>query len=171
MTQLKEEKSNVHVMGDFNASVGQELTVTKCIGKFRLGKLNDRGQCLIEFCEQLNLIITNTFYEVPNRRRYTWKAPGDIRRFQIDFIMVKQKYRNQIKSSHSYPGFNVDSDHNLVMAKCNTIRFKTRRNVTQKKWCLEKFKYERKQIEFKKELETKETETWEELNSSSGNIR
>ena len=28
-----------------------------------------------------------------------------------DYIFVKQRYRNQVQSSHSYPGANVDSDH------------------------------------------------------------
>src|SRR6476469_861497 len=49
---------NVIVMMDFNAVVGEgkEDTVVR---KFGLGKRNDRGERLIEFCKSQNLMITN----------------------------------------------------------------------------------------------------------------
>jgi len=51
------------------------------------------------------------------RRRHTWTSPGDRTRNQIDYIMISSRFRNAIKSSHSYPGADVDSDHNPVVAK------------------------------------------------------
>ena len=50
---------NVIVMGDFNAVVG-EGKEDRVVGKFGLGKRNDRGERLIEFCKSQNLVITNT---------------------------------------------------------------------------------------------------------------
>lgn len=91
---LTEEKSNLILMGDFNAQVGSCTSNQECVGKFALGKRNARGERLIEFCEQNDMIITNTMYEVPNRtnrRRYTWTAP-DQRKYQIDFILVKRRF-------------------------------------------------------------------------------
>ncbi|KAI5755057.1 hypothetical protein M8J77_013699 [Diaphorina citri] len=162
---ITEEKSNVFIMGDFNGSVGEQNSTSNCIGKFGLGTQNDRGTRLLEFCEQLEFVISNTFFEVPKRRRYTWKAPGDMRRLQIDFILVKRKFRNQVQSSHTYPGFDIDSDHNLVMAKCN-IKFKKRVLNIEKKWCLEKLKYDTLSEEFKIDLQKSECHSWEELKSS-----
>lgn len=124
---LTETNSNVFITGDFNACVGCDETNSS--GKFGLGKGNDRGKRLIQFCEQQDMIISNTYFEVPNRRRYTWKAPGDTARYQIDYILVKKKYKSQIKSCHAYPGFEIESDHNLLIAKCK-IMFIKRRNVT-----------------------------------------
>src|SRR6476469_5900196 len=49
---------NVIVMGDFNAVVG-EGKEDRVVGKFGLGKRNDRGERLIEFCKSQNLVITN----------------------------------------------------------------------------------------------------------------
>ena len=49
--------------------------------------------------------------------------PGDINRYQIDYIMVKNRFKNQVKESRSYPGADIDSDHNLVMMKCE-LKFK-----------------------------------------------
>lgn len=100
-------------MGDFNALVGcHDMPQSECVGKFGYGKMNDRGSKLIDFCVENELIVTNTFYDVPMIRRYTYKAPGDICRYQNDFILVIKRFRNQIKSSHAYPGFDIDSDHN-----------------------------------------------------------
>src|SRR6476619_8495891 len=52
---------NVTVMGDFNAVVG-EGKEDRVVGKLGLGKRNDRGERLIEFCKSQNLVITNTWF-------------------------------------------------------------------------------------------------------------
>jgi len=43
---------------------------------------------------------------------------GDINRYKIDYIMIKYRFSNQVKKSRSYPGVDINSDHNLVMMKC-----------------------------------------------------
>lgn len=108
-------------------------------------------------------------FSVPKRRRYTWKAPGDTARYQIDYILVKRKHRNNIRSSHAYPGSQIDSDHVLVKAKCN-IRFKKHVLVTKKNWCLSKLKDEKKVTDFHKVLEDrmreKGAESWEDIKAN-----
>lgn len=37
--------------------------------------------------------------------------------------MVKNRFKNQVKKSRSYPGADMDSDQNLVMMKCE-LKFK-----------------------------------------------
>src|SRR6476469_1916524 len=69
----------VIVMGDFNAVVG-EGKEDRVVEKLGLGKRNDRGERLIEFCKSQNLVITNTWFQQETRRRYTWKSPDDLRR-------------------------------------------------------------------------------------------
>ena len=90
------KNDNVIIMGDFNASVGTNK-IGRIFGKFGLGTTNRRGERLIEFCTQHEMVVTNTFFNVPLRRWYTWKAPADSGRYQIDYILVKRRYRNQIK--------------------------------------------------------------------------
>lgn len=53
-----------------------------------------------------------------NVRRLRWLG-----RHQIDYIMVKKGFRNLVKSSTSYPGVNINSDHNIVVIKYN-LKFK-----------------------------------------------
>ena len=53
---------------------------------------------------------------VPARksRLYTWEKLGDTGRYQIDYILVKDRYRNSVKCCKSYPGADAYTDHNLV---------------------------------------------------------
>ena len=118
-------------MGDWNAVVGEQRE-GQIAGSYGLGSRNDRGDKLIEFCRRKKLVITNTWFSQPKRRRYTWKQPGDIARYQIDYIMVKQRYRNGVKGSCSYPGADVYSDHNLVAMKIQTRLKKIRTGVKSK---------------------------------------
>src|SRR6478609_10744057 len=76
----QKETDNVIVMGDFNAVVGKGKE-DRVVGKFELGKRNDRGERLIEFCKSQNLVITNTWFEQEKKKKYTWKSPGDLRRY------------------------------------------------------------------------------------------
>ena len=113
------------VMGDKNAKIGKGK-VDDTVGDFGLGDRNDRGDRLLQFCQEFNLMIANTFFEHPSRYLYTWKSPGDRCRNQIDYIMIKKRFRNNIKNVKTYPGadMGVNCDHNLLVARIN-IKLKT----------------------------------------------
>ena len=115
-------------IGDFNAKVGSNHE--NVVGKFGLGDCNERGERLIQFCKENQLIVTNTFYEHPMRRRYTWKSPGDRYMNQLDFILVRDRFRNSVKQARSYPGADIASDHNPVLVKLNV---KLKKNKTSTK--------------------------------------
>jgi len=121
--------TNTIVMGDWN-SVGDEPFRT-IVGPHGLGRKNHRGQMLINFCERTGLIVTNTWFRKPKRRLYTWKVPGDRSRHQLDYILMKHRFRNNVKDVQTLPGADIDSDHNLLVAKICTrlkkiIRFQKR---------------------------------------------
>lgn len=123
------------IMGDFNAKIGKGR-VDDIIGDFGLGIRNERGDRLIEFCQEHDMAITNTFYKLHERRLYTWKSPADkdnkIRRNQIDYVLIKKRYRNTIKSAKTYPGTDIGSDHNPVIVKME-IRLKKQAAIDNKK--------------------------------------
>ena len=89
----------------------------KEIGKFGLGRRNERGEKLVEFCKRRKLMVSNTWFEQPKRIIYTWKKPGYTGRYQIDYILVKQRFRNGVKSANSLPGADCNSDHNMVVMR------------------------------------------------------
>jgi hypothetical protein len=134
---IKKEKATdqVIVLGDWNAVVG-EGREGKVVGEFGLGKRNERGQELVNFCKRMKLAVTNTWFRHEKRRRYTWKKPGDTGRYQLDYILIKHRYRNSVKNSRAYPGADVDSDHNLVMAKIELKLKKIVKSIQKRKWCM-----------------------------------
>jgi len=89
-------EENLVVMGNWIAVVGEAI-VNNVTGAFGLGRRNERGDRFLGFCVKYNLIITNTCFNHHRRRIYTWKMPGDINRYQIDYIKVKNRFKNQIK--------------------------------------------------------------------------
>ena len=115
---LKQTKStdNVIIMGDFNAKVGN-TAMSRCMGKEGLGKTNERGERLIQFCEHHDVCIVNTMYKQPKRLLYTWKSPGDLHRNQIDYVLVKNRFKNAVITCKTYPGADIGSDHNPVIMK------------------------------------------------------
>lgn len=127
---IKEVKSTeiLIIMGDFNAKVGNGKQ-EDIVGGFGLGKQNERGERLFQFCHENNLIVTNTFFQQHPRRLYTWTSPNDITRNQIDYILISKRFRNSIKKCKTYPGADINSDHNPVIAKMK-IRLK---NIQQNK--------------------------------------
>ena len=129
------------VMGDMNAKIGNGK-VDGYIGGFGLGNRNERGDRMLEFCVDKDLMVANTYFQHPVRRLYTWKSPGDVRRNQIDYIMVKRRFRNCIKDCRTYPGADINSDHCLLVSKMN---IKLKRIVKKKgkdQYDLEMFKQE-----------------------------
>lgn len=140
LIKLTKHKDNLIIIGDFNAVIGEGSDGIE-VGKYGLGKRNDRGDRLLEFCRQHELVISNTLFNNHKRRRYTWKMPGDLGRYQIDFILVRNRFKNQVKSCNTYPGADINSDHNLVMMKCD-LKFKKIKKPIKKyhKWNLDKLK-------------------------------
>ena len=103
---------------------------------------------LIDFRERNGLIFTNTWFKKPKRRLYTWKAPGDWSRHQLYYILVKHRFRNNVKDVQKLPGANIDSDHNFLVAKVRTrlkkiIRFQKSRP----RWDLEKLNDQRQRVQ------------------------
>ena len=104
---------------------------SKIIGNYGLGEQNERGQRLIEFCNENTMVIMNTWFQQPLHRMYTWKRPGDISRNQIDYIMINQTFQNCVKQVRTYPGADINSDHSPVTFKFQVKLKKIKRNQAQ----------------------------------------
>ncbi|CAF4958244.1 unnamed protein product [Pieris macdunnoughi] len=100
------------IMGDLNAKVGSG-EVPGVIGPYGLGVRNERGEALIEFCQEHELVVTNTLFKHHPRRLYTWTSPAHtpdhIARNQIDYIAINSRFKNSIKSAQTYPGVLVST--------------------------------------------------------------
>ena len=93
----------VLIIGDFNAKVGDKK-VDDIVGPCGIGKLNDRGNKLIEWCKTNEFTITNTWYQNHARRQWAWKSPDGKNENKIDYILIQKRFRNAIKTAKSLPG-------------------------------------------------------------------
>lgn len=87
------------------------------MGRYELGQRNARGDRLVEFSKENSLVITNTLFKEHKRGKYTWKMRGDLRRFLVEYILVKNCFRNQVRSCKTYPGADCVHGHQQVGLK------------------------------------------------------
>lgn len=47
-----------------------------------------------DFCQQQDMVVTNKYFKLHERRLYTWESPADnvnkVIRNQMDFILIKK---------------------------------------------------------------------------------
>ena len=120
------------VQGDWNAKVGEDAQEDwgEVCGPFCNTEINDRGLKLLHFATYNNLVLANTLGNHKPSRRWTVHSPDGTHHNQIDFILVKKRFRSGIKIASTFPGADVGSDHDLVMMTFHT-RLKTSRKPTQ----------------------------------------
>ena len=82
------------------------------MGSFGIGERNERGDRLIEFGEEHNLIIANTLFQKPKNRYWTWESPDGETRNQIDFTLSSQ--RGIVTNCEAITKADIGSDHRLV---------------------------------------------------------
>ena len=62
-------------------------------------------------------MLTNTFGPHKAFRRATWHSPNGKYHNQIDYIMVRKRFRSSVNiaKTRSFPGADIGSDHELIM--------------------------------------------------------
>ena len=119
------------VAGDFNARVGpSDQTTRQVLGKFGQGHRCENGQRLLNYALMNHLVVTNTIFQHKPSHLLTWHSNDGVTKAQIDFILVRQRWRSSVQDSRSYNGADTGSqsgsDHRLVAAKI-LLRLATRR--------------------------------------------
>ena len=70
LLELTPKKDVLFIKGDWNAQLGSQ-EISGVTGKFGLGKQNETGQRLTEFCQENTLDIENTLFQQHKRWLYT----------------------------------------------------------------------------------------------------
>ena len=110
------------IMGDWNAKVGS-YKISRITGQWGLGERNERGNKLINFCAANDMVVMNTVFKQPKRRRYTWTSPGGQYKDQIDYMLCSGRSKSTFSSVKTMPGADCGSDHELLLGKIK-IRLK-----------------------------------------------
>ncbi|XP_050508878.1 craniofacial development protein 2-like [Diabrotica virgifera virgifera] len=107
------------IMGDLNSKIGVTMDdehIRNIVGRYGIGERNSRGDRLIQFCVDNDLTIMNSMYKHHPRRLYTWISPGGRHRNQIDYIMIKHRWKTSISQCKTRPSADCGSDHQLLFA-------------------------------------------------------
>ena len=112
----------VIVVGDFNARIGSDDA------KFTFHEATNRnGEHLLNLASEKEFVIANTYFRKKIGKLWTYISPGG-NKYQLDYILVRKKWRNSIKNAEAYNTFaSVGSDHRMVSAR---IRLSLRKSKT-----------------------------------------
>ena len=108
-TLMKEQERYNIIMGDFNAKIGNDQTLSGCTGPHTLNDTNRNGQRLGKFCMKHNLKIANTYFNEDKTDKWTWKSPNGKTKNEIDHLIT-----NDIRTITNYkvvPDLAFSSDH------------------------------------------------------------
>ena len=107
-------------------------------GPHCLGTRNDRGQMLLDFCSENQLVVGNSLFKQHPRRLFTWTSPDGKTKNQIDYILTQQRWRSSLFSAKTYPGADCGSDHELLVATTEMKMRKTKKSAAPIRFDLSK---------------------------------
>ena len=103
------------ILGDFNSRVGKNVTAWQgVLGHHGVGNENANGTRLLTFCSQHELLVTNTVFQQANKNKTTWMHPRSQHWHLIDFVLVRQRDRRDVRLTRCMRGTACWSDHRLV---------------------------------------------------------
>ena len=108
------------LLGDFNARVGSDhQTWEGVIGSEGVGKCNSNGLLLLRKCAEHELLISNTVFCLPTRRKTAWMPHRSKHWHLIDYFIVRRKDRQDVRVTKTMCGADCWTDHRLVVSKLN----------------------------------------------------
>ena len=146
----------VIALGDFNAKIGCQFVGEEgIVGRHVLaGDRTDNGSRFVSMCELSNMAIVSTMFPHKDIHKVTWNSPDGVTQNQIDHITINSKFRRSVIDVRAYRAADVESDHNLVVAK---VKLKLA-SVGKKKEKRRRFDYrklEKKEVKQKFTIELK----------------
>jgi len=148
------------IMGDWNAVVG-ESKEERYVGHYGSGIRNAHGEKLVEFCQRWNLYIASTWFCQDKHRRYTWTSPAENGRYQTDYVVAKWRFWNGISNAKTYPGADINSDHNPVVTTLRIELKKVLKVQRKKVWNIDKLTDDITATEYQGEVNIALDGSWE----------
>ncbi|XP_047116212.1 uncharacterized protein LOC124796165 [Schistocerca piceifrons] len=105
----------LYILGDFNARVGSDNDIwPNCLGHHGVGKMNENGQRLLEVCCFYGLCITNTYFQLKDQHKVSWRHPRSHHWHQRDLVIARRTGLKNVPLTRSYHSADCNTDHALV---------------------------------------------------------
>ena len=118
------------------------------------GIRNNSGQRLLEFCSANDLFVTNTGFRHHLRHKTTWNSPDGRTNNEIDYILIRSRFKSFALNCRAYPKADCGSDHNIVAARLR-LRFTAKKAITtthKVRWNVDKLQEEAQHEAYNEEL-------------------
>ena len=105
------------ILVDLNARIGTyHDSWNPCLAIFGFGKINSKGQCLLEFCHLQNLCVTTAIFKTTSQHKDSWRHLRSKYLHKLDFILVRRRHINDVLL--------IKSDHNAtVIARLSDVEY------------------------------------------------
>nr|VZI12383.1 unnamed protein product [Spirometra erinaceieuropaei] len=121
------------VLGDFKDRFRTDHAAWRgVLGPHGLKGSNDNGLLLLRTCAEHRLILTNTFFCLPGRKKVTWRHPRSRQRNLLDYILVRRRDQRGVLVTKAIAGADGWTDHRLVISRMR-IRLRPRRRPRGKR--------------------------------------
>ena len=123
------------VNGDFNATTSVSLKQCYFDGKKIVDDTlcNDNGCRIKSICRELELCMTQTFFEYPIEERYTWYSGDKRTKKVLDYVLVEPFVQSYVNDCYVSSDYHFESDHRLIATKMLTPKTKKARRKPKKK--------------------------------------
>ncbi|BHF67679.1 hypothetical protein SprV_0301070700 [Sparganum proliferum] len=105
---------------------------TTPLGPHGLRSSNDNGLLLLRTCAEHRLILTNTFFCLPEREKATWRHPRSRQWHLLDYVLVRRRDQRDVLVTKAIAGADGWTGHRLVISKMR-IRLQPRRRSQGKR--------------------------------------
>ena len=82
-----------------------------------LGKINDNGQRLLEFCSYHGLCVTNSYFQTKPQHKVSWRHSRSKYWHQLDMILIRRTNLKFMLLTRTYHSADGDTDHSLFCCK------------------------------------------------------
>lgn len=106
------------------------------MGSQGIGRMNENGERIAEFCALNDLNVGGTFFNHKDIHKLKWTSANGCNPNQIKHIIINGKYRRSPLYARVMRGADTKSDHYLVLARvklklCRAKREKGRKETVQ----------------------------------------
>ncbi|KAF0717443.1 Uncharacterized protein FWK35_00033220 [Aphis craccivora] len=103
----------------------------------KIGTTNNEGHNMISVVGKCgienNLFITKKNFKHHISILYTWQCPYGQYRSQIDYILVRNRWKSSVKDIKKYPGMDCGNDHNALVVEICLILIKSKQLIPRTK--------------------------------------